>query len=93
MRGSVSLSDDVNRLIADRSKGRGVSKNRYISMIVDGKLNPKRGARGAGRKQQFGETHKQMMKHYHSLGKSYREIAKMYDCSHVTVSKLINDQE
>lgn len=96
MRVSVTISDDVNKLINEHAKAIGISKDKFISSIIDqwldGGLDRQHNERGAGRKQVFGETHKVAMKFYKGQGMSYREIAKMYDCSVGTVCKLINEQ-
>ena len=99
MRVSVTLTDDVNKLITEHAKNKGVSKDKLIAGIIDEWLiggfdsNSKHNERGAGRKKQFGEAHKLAMKSYRSNGMSYREIAKIYDCSASIVHKLINEQD
>lgn len=91
MRVSVTLSDDVNKLISEQAKVQGVSKDRYIGLIIDEYLNPKHNARGAGRPKEFGDAHALAMKAYRLEGMSYREIAKIYGCSVGIVHKLINE--
>lgn len=96
MRVSVTLSDDDNKLISEHAKENGMSKDRLISLIVNDWLNgssnaKKHNERGAGRKKQYGEAHKLAMKSYKANGMSYRDIAKIYDCSVGTVCKLINE--
>ena len=102
MRVSVTLTDEVNKLITEHAKMQGISKDKLISGIVEGWIDtceksngdlPKHNERGAGRKKQYGEAHKLAMKAYMASGMSYREIAKIYDCSVGTVSKLINEQD
>ena len=46
-------------------------------------------SRGAGRKSKFSDVDIESMKFYRLQGKTTREIAELYGCSHVTVSKLI----
>lgn len=128
MRVSVTLTDDVNKLISEHAKRSGVSKDKFISTLVDNFLNDtdlprdyykstcniqlktikrlddenKRlkeelsklkvhNSRGAGRKKDYGDAHKLAMMSYRANGMSYREIAKIYNCSVATVYKLINE--
>lgn len=97
MRVSVTLTDDVNKLISEHANSLGVSKDKLIGSIInqwlDSGLDKKHNERGAGRKQYFGETHKVAMKFYKSQGMSYRDIAKIYECSVGTVHKLINERD
>ena len=133
MRVSVTLTDDVNKLISKHAKSKGVSKDKFISTLVDDFLNDtdlprdyykstcdiqlktikrlsdenkmlkeeldklrvhnSHNSRGAGRKKQFGDAYKLSMKSYKANGMSYREIAKIYNCSVATVHKLINEQD
>ena len=53
----------------------------------------KHNARGAGRKSKFSLVEVIHMKILHERGKSMREIAKEFNCSHSTVSKLITKQK
>ena len=53
----------------------------------------KHNARGAGRKSKFSQADIIGMKIFKEKGRSTREIAKIYNCSHVTVNKLINEHE
>ena len=53
----------------------------------------KHNARGAGRKSKFSLVEVIHMKILHERGKSMREIAKVFNCSHSTVSKLITKQK
>ena len=53
----------------------------------------KHNGRGAGRKPKFSKAEIIGMKMLYERGKSTREIAKIYNCSHVTVNKLINEQK
>ena len=53
----------------------------------------KHNARGAGRKSKFSQTEIDEMILLKEQGKSTRKIAEIYNCSHVTVNKLINEQE
>lgn len=99
MRVSVTLTDDVNKLITEHAKNKGVSKDKLIASIVDEWLSggvsstSRHNERGAGRKKQFGDAHKLAMRAYRANGMSYREIAKIYDCSVGVVYKLINEQD
>lgn len=94
MRVSVTLTDDVNKLISEQAKAIGISKDKYIASIIDNHLcgSPVHvhNERGAGRKKEYGEAHKLAMQAYKANGMSYRDIAKIYDCSVGTVHKLIN---
>lgn len=101
MRVSVTLSDDTNKLITEHAKKHNISKDKLIGEIVEDWIKMCRNsnqttkihnARGAGRKKQYSEAHKLAMKSYKAGGMSYREIAKIYDCSVGTVCKLINEQ-
>lgn len=100
MRVSVTLSDEDNALIAKVAKEYGISKDRLIGEVVtdwldihrSGKLKPrKHNERGAGRKQQYGDSHKLAMQAYRANGMSLREIAKIYGCSATTVKRLLED--
>lgn len=102
MRVSVTLSDEDNALITNVAKEYGISKDKLIGEVVTDWLDMHRNKRikpnvhnerGAGRKKQYGEAHKLAMKAYKANGMSYREIAKIYDCSVGTVSRLINEQD
>ena len=98
MRVSVTLTDDVNKLITEQAKSRGISKDKLIGSIIDEWLSgsistAKHNERNAGRKKQFGEAYKLAMKSYKANGMSYRQIAKIYNCSVATVYKLINEQD
>lgn len=99
MRVSVTLTDDVNKLISEHAKNKGISKDKLIGSIIDEWLSggacstSKHNERGAGRKKQFGDAHKLAMKAYRANGMSYREIAKIYGCSASIVHKLINEQD
>lgn len=100
VRVSVTLSDEVNKLITEHAKKGNISKDKLISGIVedwvkmcrDLNTTVKHNARGAGRKKQYSDAHKLAMKAYKANGMSYRDIAKIYDCSVGTVCKLINEQ-
>lgn len=99
MRVSVTLTDDVNKLITEHAKNKGVSKDKLIAGIIDEWLSGGVGStsrhneRGAGRKKQFGDAHKLAMRAHRANGMSYREIAKIYGCSAGIVHKLINEQD
>lgn len=103
MRVSVTLSDETNKLITDHAKKNNISKDKLISGIVEDWVKICRNtnshnsvtvhnARGAGRKKQYSDVHKLAMRAYKADGMSYRDIAKLYDCSVGTVHKLINEQ-
>lgn len=100
MRVSVTLSDDINKLITEHAKKSNISKDKLIGGIVEDWVkmckNPSQNttihnARGAGRKKQYSDAHKLAMQLYRANGMSYRDIAKIYDCSVGTVHKLINE--
>lgn len=71
---------------------------KYKYKILEDKYNnllekTKHNARGAGRKSKFSQADIIGMKIFKERGRSTREIAKIYNCSHVTVNKLINEHE
>lgn len=88
MRVSVTISDEMNKYFTDSSKDMGISKDKLIGSILINhmKSNP----RGAGRKSIFTEEDILNILSLHELGKSYRDIAKQFNCSHSTVHKLIS---
>lgn len=59
----------------------------YFTILEEGKS--KHNERGAGRKATFTNEDVELMKMYSLQGKSTRDIAKIFDCSHTTVNKLI----
>lgn len=95
MRVSVTLSDDVNKLINERSKIEGLSKDKFIGSIIDmylsGELVKVPNERGAGRKSKFSDDVICDIKSMRSEGCSIRQIAKTFDCSVGLVHKIIDE--
>ena len=95
MRTTVTLTEELNKLIMEQMEITGNSKTKVITDILENHFNnpKKHNERGAGRKQQYGEAHALAMKAYHMNGMSYRDIAKIYNCGIGTVSRLIKEQD
>ena len=92
------MENKLNKLLEEHKLL--LSKYKYISIeyeellenykeLEKKKNTTSHNARGAGRKQKFGEVDVNSMKMYKMQGMSTREIAEIFNCSHVTVSKLI----
>lgn len=108
VRVTFTLPNELNNMIEDEAKRLNFTKSGYICHIITNHMDmlntglcqysercistERHNARGAGRKQEFGEAHKLAMKAHRSNGLSYRDIAKIYECSVGTVYKLINEQ-
>ena len=81
---------DLCERMLDGIRHRNTKLKQYELMLEE---HNKHNARGAGRKPKFSKADIIGMKKFYEHGKSTREIAKIYNCSHVTVNKLINEQK
>ncbi|CEP45758.1 Uncharacterised protein [[Clostridium] sordellii] len=66
-------------------------KQRIKELEAEVERLTQRNNRNAGRKEKFPESDIYSMKMYKMQGKTYREIAQLYNCSISTCHKLINN--
>ena len=93
----MDISTETLKKILEQ-KSVEMNELKYKYKILEDKYNnllekTKHNARGAGRKSKFSQSEIDEMILLKEQGKSTRKIAEIYNCSHVTVNKLINEQE
>lgn len=77
--------------IEQRAWEKVLEENEELKRQLEGSVQKIKNERGAGRKQKFTNAEIQTIKMYRLQGKSYRAIAKMFDCSVGLVHKIINE--